>query len=586
MSRISTLNSTEEPDRLFRQMAYLAGDFKSRVLVVGLCMALASGVAPAIHLAAGILVFLLTELFQFILYRRLIEQNNVWLRRLLIATIFLGAVIFSAISLLIWNSGTGTGYVMGMGIIITAVMHCILIRSHHLGVCLASMLPLLATIGLMIGPRLLGFNGDIGGAPQTGWAVFSAALYCAVCVAYMIHSAIVQNQAHGHMFNALERAESANRAKTRFLSSMSHEIRTPLNGILGIAQINQGAALSEQQKELSETLLSSVEILKSTIDDILDYAKIEAGKLELDPAPMDLRLLCDDIVRLYQANAEEKGLSLVVAIGDSVPVLISADKLRLHQIITNLVSNAVKFTSSGEVRIAAECKLAEDGSLALEISVSDTGKGLSEAEISVLFDAFTQVGNEADLAAKGAGLGLPIARDLANLMGGDITVRSLPGKGSCFLLELQAGAVTEATELVRSTGSAAEPINQLAGLSVLVADDNRTNRMVLKMFLKGTGATITETKNGEEALKQARRGTFDVILMDIRMPVMDGATAFQTLRSEGNMVPVIALTANSMPEDRERYLSMGMDEYLSKPLSKTALLHSLMQYQKKLSKAQ
>lgn len=578
-----SLNSADEPDALLRQMSHLAVDFRSRVSTLALCTVLASGIVPVLHLVASLAVFLLTELIQYMMYRRMLRHDANRLRLPFIATTFVGAIVFSSFPMQIWNSDTGTGYVMGMGMMITAVMHCILIRSHHLGVCLASMLPLLVTIGLMIIPRLLGYDGGIAGMHQSAPAILSASLYCTTCVAYMIHSAIAQNLAHSRMSIALGRAEAANRAKTRFLSSMSHEIRTPLNGILGIAQINRDGASSSRQIELAETLLSSGEILKSMVDDILDHAKIEAGKLELIPAPMDLRMLCDDIVRLYEANAEEKDLAVVVDISDSVPPVISADKLRLHQIIANLVSNAVKFTPSGEVRIAAACRSAEDDSLLVKISVSDTGKGLSESEISVLFEAFTQVGNEVELSAKGTGLGLPIARSLANLMGGDITVAAAPGEGSCFTLEFQADAVTGTQAVAYPVEGTVEAIHQLAGLPVLVAEDNQTNLLILKAFLKDTGIRIAETGNGQEAVEKAHEGTFDVILMDMRMPVMDGETAFRKLRSEGNRTPVIALTANAMPEDRERYIAMGMDGYLSKPLSKTALLRSLAQYRRELS---
>ena len=540
-------------------------------------MVLASGVVPTWQLAASLAAFFLTEVSQFALHRRLRWGGASWERPAFVANAALAATIFSAFPMLIWSSGTGTGHVMGLGMMVTAVMHCILIRSHHLGVCLASLLPLMAATALMVGPRILGHAGGLGGAPQAGWALLPAGLYCAVCAGYMIHSAIDQNREKRRMADALARAEAASRAKGRFLTSMSHEIRTPLNGILGIAQINRDAARTEEEAELAETLLSSGHILKSMVDDILDHAKIEAGRLDLHPAPMDLRHLCDAVRRLYEAGAEEKGLDLVVEVSDDVPTLIVADKLRLHQIVANLVSNAVKFTPSGEVRIAVSAAPSEDGALSVEIAVRDTGKGLSEDEASVLFQAFTQVGDEASLAAKGTGLGLVISRSLARLMEGDVAVESEPGRGSCFTLAFRAEAAEGASVGPRSHGEAPS-IPRLRGMSVLLAEDNRTNRLVVRAFLRGTGVQLTEVEDGAAAVEAARGGAFDLILMDMRMPVMDGATAFEAIRALGGAAPVVALTANAMPEDRASYLARGMDGYLSKPLSKTALLRTLAGY--------
>lgn len=316
-----------------------------------------------------------------------------------------------------------------------------------------------------------------------------------------------------------------------------------------------------------------------TVHDILHHAKIEAGKLELNPVPTDLRQLCDAVMRLFGANAEEKGLRMVVNISDDVPLLMSADKLRPDQLLAYLVSNAGKFTPSGEVTVAASAKSARDRSLIVKVSVNDTGPRLSEAEIDILFDAFTQIEAKSNLAVKGTDLGLPTARSLAQLMQGDIAIAAAQGGGFCFMLEFIARAVKGTAG---PSQTVEEPVCQLAYLSFLAAEDNRTNRMALRAFLREKNVILTKAENGEQAFEKARCEMFDVLLMDMRMPIMDGEAAFHTLRNEGNMVPIVALTANAMPEDRERYLVMAMDGYLSKLLRKTALLRCLEYHRKTL----
>ncbi|MEL6921547.1 MAG: ATP-binding protein [Pseudomonadota bacterium] len=575
MSTESTLKLAVTSDPLTRQAIHLRQDFQSRVGALLSCMFLASVIAPFGWLLASLSAFFCTEITQFILQRRLIRGQADWEKPAYVANAFLAAVIFSSFPFLIWNSGTGAGYVMGLGMMLTAIIHCILIRSHHLGVCLATLAPLMMGTAIMVVPHVFAKEAR-SPADVTTASLVAAALYCTICVTYLVKAAIDQNKKHREMAEALERAEAANRAKDRFLTSMSHEIRTPLNGILGVAQISRDNAQDEPEIELAETLLASGHILKSMVDDILDHAKIEAGKMELHPEPTDLRHLCAAVTKLYAAHAEEKDLDLVVDVANDVPELVVADRLRLHQILANLVSNAVKFTSSGEVRITVSATQSAGRQFLVSFSVRDTGKGLTDAEMDTLFEPFSQVADEAELAAKGTGLGLPIARNLAHLMGGDIAVASSPDQGAQFTLTLHAESAESAASAI--TDGRPRLASSLDGLSVLVAEDNRTNRLILRGFLKGTGVHLQEVEHGAKAVEAARKAEFDVVLMDMRMPVMDGETAFNTIRADANPVPVVALTANAMPEDRERYLQMGMDGYLSKPLSKTALLRTLAEY--------
>ncbi|SPJ24169.1 Autoinducer 2 sensor kinase/phosphatase LuxQ [Palleronia abyssalis] len=564
-------------DALLRQARHLNHDFGPRAVTLSLCTVLAATIVSLQWLVASLGVFLLTELSQYALYTRISRGRAMWERQAYVINAFFAGIIFTGFPMVIWYSGTGAGYVMGLGVMVTAIMHCMLIRTHHVGVCLATLAPLVTGLGVMV----IALITDLDLAPSTAVApiqtqqnLLVSGLFCFLCLGYLTCTGIDQNHIHRGMAQALAEAEAASRTKDRFLASMSHEIRTPLNGILGIAQVNRDAARNAQDTELAETLLSSGLILKSMVDDILDHAKIEAGKMTFDPAPMDMRQLCAVLVRLFHAEAKEKGIDLVIDIPEDFPATIVADRLRLHQILANLVSNAVKFTPSGEVRIAVSFDPAEDGSANVKVVVSDTGKGLSDAEIDVLFDAFTQIGDQTELAVKGTGLGLPISRGLATLMGGTLSVTSRQGDGAQFTLTFPAKSM--AAMALRPERQNTVSSMALDGMSILVAEDNRTNRFIVRSFLKDTGALLTEAENGAIAVELAQQTRFDVILLDMRMPVMDGETAFRRLRDEGISAPIIALTANAMPEHRARYIEMGMNDYLSKPLSKKALLDVLI----------
>ncbi len=367
-------------------------------------------------------------------------------------------------------------------------------------------------------------------------------------------------------------AEAATVAKSNFLAAMSHEIRTPLNGILGMAQVLQGEQLTGAQSERVNVISESGQTLMALLNDVLDISKIEAGKMEIAPVDGELAVTLERMRQLFLAQAQERGLSLRLEIDDSVPAVLRYDPVRVRQCFSNLLSNAIKFTEHGGVSARVRADQHADGQWCVQVSVSDTGIGMDEETRARLFGAFTQADVTISRRFGGTGLGLAITRRLARLMGGDITVDSQPCEGSTFYLTFMAESGVKLRPAPDQPAEVAPNDNKLRPVMnarLLLVDDNPVNRQVVRLFMAQLAPEIVEAVNGEEALARLAEQPFDIVLLDVHMPVMDGREAIKRIRTGGQPwkdIPVIALTADAMSGDRERYLDMGMSDYIPKPI--------------------
>lgn len=376
---------------------------------------------------------------------------------------------------------------------------------------------------------------------------------------------------------AMHAADAANEAKSRFLALMSHEIRTPLNGVLGLSELLQSTELSAQQALFIKNILSAGASLMALINDILDFSKIEAGEMQLENLSFDPSLLLCDAVELMQVQALAKSVHLVMDVAPRLPLMVDGDPTRVRQVWLNLIGNALKFTQLGSVRVSMRVE-----SQRLICAVKDTGIGMSPSTIAGLFEPFRQADSAITRKFGGTGLGLVICKALVNKMNGTLWVDSVEGRGTCFSFDLP---LLETPHALRPEPSGVEvaksltPEHDLSALRILLVDDQRINRLVASHQLKRLGClVVTEAESGMAALEYLRHTTYDVVLMDMQMPEMDGLEATRQLR----LVPlaiqpvVIAMTANAYAEDRDKCMAAGMDQFLSKPVSIDTLRSALM----------
>ncbi len=363
-------------------------------------------------------------------------------------------------------------------------------------------------------------------------------------------------------------AEGVSIAKSQFLATMSHEIRTPMNGVIGMLDLIRRTETDPAQRERAEIASASAHHLLAILNDILDLSKLQSDRITLERTPVDIRRLARDVVALMATGTEERAVEITAEIAEDVPAFVLCDVTRLRQVMMNLVGNAVKFTEAGSVTLLV-CHGPEDR---LDVAVRDTGVGIPEEARHTLFQRFSQVDASIARLHGGTGLGLAISRQIVELMGGEITVESVLGLGSTFRFWLPAPS-TESPDHADAAGPSAES-PALPPARVLVAEDNQTNRLVLAAYLAMGGHTTQMVSNGVEALEALEAADFDLILMDVQMPVMDGITAARRIRGlpgPAASVPIIALTANAMHGDRETCISAGMTEYVAKPVSLEAL---------------
>jgi two-component system, sensor histidine kinase len=388
----------------------------------------------------------------------------------------------------------------------------------------------------------------------TGYTVF---------IALLARALFKESQA---LRSALEAAEAASQAKSSFLAVTSHEIRTPLNGVLGMAQAMENDPLSRVQRERLGVIRQSGAALLDILNDILDLAKIEAGKLELETAPFDLEAAARSALGAFSAAAQAKGLACGLDFDRKARGFFDGDAVRVRQVLHNLISNAVKFTEAGEVRVEVEARPA-----GVQLTVRDTGPGVPDSQAERMFDRFTQADASTTRRFGGTGLGLAICRELCEAMGGTIGVSNRPEGGSAFVVDLPL-ARSAANPAARTPARAPVLVPGETPLRVLAAEDNLVNQLVLRTLLEQIGIAPTVVETGEAAVRAWEVGDFDLILMDIQMPVMDGPTAARAIRAAEAAtgrprIPIVALTANVMTQQLDTYLAAGMDGFVAKPIA-------------------
>ncbi|HEY1223728.1 MAG TPA: ATP-binding protein [Brevundimonas sp.] len=489
-------------------------------------------------------------------------------------TAVLNVVVYGAMTAYLWFNGGEVGRLFAMVQAAGGLLHVSLHMHHVRALMLSAAIPHATYfLGLPI------IEAAIEGQPHLLLISIGGMLYVThlvVAVRQSSNTTEALRSANREAGAQRQRAEIASAAKSDFLAVISHEIRTPMNAVISAANLLRRTRLDREQREHVSMLMDAGDVLMGLLNDVLDFSKIEAGRMQLDLADVQLRDKLSSVSRLWQSKALANGVRLSVEIDPAAPEVIRTDPLRFQQILFNLISNAVKFTSEGEILVAADW---DEARQVLSVSVSDTGMGIPADRLARIFDSFEQADVGTTRRYGGTGLGLAISRKLAELMGGTLTARSVEGEGSVFQIDLpvQTARVTPPTPAPVEALTAPADISSLAGRSILAAEDHEVNRRILGLLLEPHGCRLTLVENGAEAVEAAALEPFDAILMDMQMPVMDGLEAARRIRLDGinTDTPVIALTANATDVHRAAWDAVGVHAFLTKPIDPTLLSQTL-----------